>query len=77
MDIQAEKLKLIEWLLSLNDEAAIEKLNFLRESFNDATDWWDTISEGEKQSIERGLKDLESDNVVPHSQVREKYGKYL
>lgn len=77
MDIQSEKLKLIEWLISLQDQTVIEKLKFLRDNLSDTSDWWDTISEAEKESIDRGLKDIDSGRITPHSEVRKKYGKWL
>lgn len=77
MNIEAEKLKLIEWLVSLRDETTIEKLKFLRENLSDTTDWWDTISESEKESIDRGIKDIENGKTIPHSEVKKKYDKWL
>jgi hypothetical protein len=77
MNIEAEKLKLIEWLVSLRDETTIEKLKFLHENLSEATDWWDTISEAEKESIDRGIKDIENGKTIPHSEVKKKYDKYL
>ena len=47
MDIQAEKLKLIEWLLSLKDHSIIEKLNFFKENVSEKNDWWETLSDFE------------------------------
>jgi hypothetical protein len=76
MNIQSEKLKLIEWLVALQDKAIIEKIKFLRENPN-AADWWDTISEAEKESIDRGLKDIENGKTTPHSEIRKKYEKWL
>ncbi len=75
MDIQAEKYKLIEWLTSIKDQRIIEKIKLFRENLSDNTDWWDTISLTEKESIERGLKDIEEGRVIPHSEVMKKYGK--
>jgi predicted transcriptional regulator len=77
MNIEAEKLKLIEWLLSLRDETTIEKLKFLHENLSDSTDWWDTISENEKESIDRGIKDIKEGKTIPHSEVKKKYDKWL
>lgn len=77
MNIQVEKLKLIEWLISLQDQSIIEKLKFLKDNSSTSEDWWDTLSEAEKDSIERGLKDIEKGKVIPHSEVRKKYGKWL
>jgi hypothetical protein len=56
MNIQAEKLKLIEWLISLQDQSIIEKLKFLKDNSSDAGDWWDTLSEDQKASWSVGSK---------------------
>jgi len=77
MNIQAEKLKLIEWLISLQDRSIIEKLKFLHETKSIEEDWWETISESERASIDRGLKDIKAGKVLPHSEVRKKYEKWL
>ncbi|MBK6398464.1 MAG: hypothetical protein IPP27_10075 [Bacteroidetes bacterium] len=75
MDIQAEKLKLIEWLLSLKDHSIIEKLNFFKENVSEKNDWWETLSDFEKQSIDQGIKDIEEGKTLPHSEVMKKYGR--
>ena len=69
MDIQAEKLKLIEWLLSLKE------LNFFKENVSEKNDWWETLSDFEKQSIDQGIKDIEEGKTLPHSEVMKKYGR--
>lgn len=76
MDIQAEKLKLIEWLLSLKDHSIIEKLNFFKENISEKNDWWETLSDFEKQSIDQGIKDIEEGKTLPHSEVMKKYGRF-
>ena len=75
MDIQAEKLKLIEWLLSLKDHSIIEKLNFFKENVSEKNDWWEILSDFEKQSIDQGIKDIEEGKTLPHSEVMKKYGR--
>jgi flagellar motor protein MotB len=45
MDIQAEKIQLIEWLAALNKPSTIKKLVAIKEK---ETDWWDEISVEEK-----------------------------
>ncbi|MCB0801983.1 MAG: hypothetical protein KDB74_02695 [Flavobacteriales bacterium] len=77
MSVQAEKLKLIEWLVGLQDKSILERLKWLKEDANSATDWWDEISQTEKDSIERGLKDSQAGNTIPHDQVKARYAKYL
>lgn len=77
MNIQAEKLKLIEWLVSLKDKDVIERIKLLKESSANKTDWWDTISESEKIAIREGMEDLENGNTVSHDEVRKMYAKWL
>ena len=38
-------------------------------------DWWDEISEAEKESIELGLKDIEEDRMVSESDFLKTYGR--
>jgi hypothetical protein len=77
MNIQAEKLGLIEWLSTLNDISIIEKLKSIKEDYSKSKDWWDTLNKEEIESIERGLKDLEGGRVHSHETVRKVYEKYL
>lgn len=69
MDIQATKLDLIQWLIQLRDEKLIAKIQNLR---NEQTDWWDEISEEERQAIEEGLAQADRGELVPHEEVRKK-----
>ena len=75
MDIQAEKLKLIEWLASLSDQSIIEKLKLFRENFSEKADWWESLSKSEIESIDEGLRDIEEGKTLPHSEVMKKYGR--
>jgi predicted transcriptional regulator len=76
MNLDSEKLKIINWIASLSDESIIHKIKLLREQEKN-TDWWDEISEAEKASIKRGLEDAKAGRVVPHEEVRKKYEQYL
>ena len=40
-------------------------------------DWWDTISEQEKDAINTGLKQLENGEGIPHQEVKRKVDKLL
>jgi predicted transcriptional regulator len=77
MDIQAEKLNLIEWISRVNDQSIIAKLKKLQADYIGSDDWWDELNQEEKDSIERGLKDIEEGRVHSHERVKEIYGKYL
>ena len=77
MDILAEKYKLIEWLVSLEDEAIVLKLQELRKEALESGEPY-RISDVEKLFIQAGLKDLEEGNTISHEEVmkevREKCG---
>ena len=75
IDLQNKKIELIQWLSTLDNEIIIDKLMKLRES--EKADWWNEISEGEKESIEKGIEDANSGNLRPHSEVRKLYEKWL
>ena len=75
LNMQSKKLELIQWLSTLEDSSIIEKIIELRKSVN--KDWWNSISEDEKQSIDRGLEDAESGKLNPHSTARKLYEKWL
>ncbi len=74
-DLQNKKIKLIQWLSTLNDQSIIEKIMRLRE--DEKSDWWDEISEAEKNSIEKGIKDANEGKVKSHTEIRKSYEKWL
>lgn len=69
MDIQLEKYKLMEWLVSLKDESVISKLKTIKNSLSIPSEWADDISDTEKLLVEAGLKDIEEGNTFTHEQV--------
>lgn len=75
MDLQAEKLSLLEWLAGLNDPKTLKEFITLKKSKE--VDWWDEISEDEQAAINEGLAQLDRGEGIPHEQVmkevREKY----
>lgn len=77
MDIKAEKLGLIEWIAKLNDLKIIKKLKMIQEENINTSDWWDEINQEEKESIKRGLKDIEEGRVHSHETAKNIYEKYL
>jgi hypothetical protein len=77
MNIQTEKLGLIEWISKLNDTSIIEKLKSIKEDYSRSKDWWDSLNREELESIERGLKDLKDGKVHSHETARKVYEKYL
>ncbi|WP_211161621.1 hypothetical protein [Flavobacterium solisilvae] len=75
LNLQSKKLELIQWLSTIEDVVIIEKIMDLRK--NETKDWWDSISESEKKSIENGINDADSGKLNPHSNARKLYEKWL
>ena len=73
MGHDAIKLELIEWLTKLEDDNTIQFLKIIKDT-DSKNDWWNELSDKQKQGIQRGLKDVEDGRVIPHDEVRLKYG---
>ncbi|WP_166920167.1 hypothetical protein [Flavobacterium poyangense] len=75
LNIQSKKLELIQWLSTIEDLAILNKIIDLKKEENKK--WWDSISENEKQSIEKGLQDAEAGKLNSHSIAKQLYDKWL
>ena len=56
MSTQILKLELITWLTGLTDKKLLESLHSIKNSV-EAGDWYDTLTESQKQFLERGIQD--------------------
>ena len=77
MDIQTEKLDLIEWISKLNDSSVIKKLRSIKENYAKSKDWYADLDEEELASIDRGLKDIDEGRLNDHDAAQKIYEKYL
>ena len=74
MGHDAIKLELIQWLTKLDNKETIEYLKIVKDSQSANNDWWDDLSDAQKQGIESGLDDIENGRTISHDAVKEKYG---
>jgi hypothetical protein len=78
MNISAEKLDIIQRICEIQDNDLIDLIkNIVDIPRSSKTDWWDQITQEEKESINRGLDDLQNGKVHSHDQIRKKYEKWL
>ena len=70
-----QKIELIQWLSSLDDKTILDKLVQFRK--NETKDWWNTISNEEKISVEKGIEAADNKKLNDHSSVRKLYEKWL
>lgn len=75
MDIQAEKLRLIQWLAELNDVEILGEIISLRKAKD--IDWWDKLSNEERSEIEIGISQADKGEVISHTEAMAKYKKWL
>ncbi|HUH73898.1 MAG TPA: hypothetical protein VLZ75_05770 [Chitinophagales bacterium] len=75
IDIQNKKMELIQWLTTLEDTTLIQKILDLKK--NETDDWWNKISDTEKQSIEKGISDANEGKIKSNSEAQKIYGKWL
>jgi len=75
MDTQEIKNELIQWLTDLEDSTVLQKVLDLRE--RESKDWWDDISQVEKEAIERGLADSNNGKLKPNIEAKKIYEKWL
>ena len=70
MDFSAKKLDLIQWLVQLNDEQLLNKIQALQK---EDTDFWNELSEPQRQEIKNGLAELEAGQKHDYESVVAKY----
>lgn len=70
MDISAIKLDLIQWLIQLNDEHLLNKIQALQA---EDVDFWNELSEPQRQEIKKGLAELETGQKHDYESVVAKY----
>ncbi len=69
MNLETRKVNLINWISSVQEADIIEKLEALQK---EGADWWDKVSEEDKQAIDEGLEQLDRGEFLTRSEVRAK-----
>jgi len=65
------KNEMIEWIFDPKNEDLLETLKLIKES-SDGSDWYDSLSDGEKKSIERGISDHKSGKTLSSKEFWDK-----
>jgi predicted Zn-ribbon and HTH transcriptional regulator len=72
MDIQTEKLKLIELLLHTNNPSIIEKIKTIFQS-EESQDIWEELTDKQKVEIENALSEVKNGQTVPFEELLERH----
>jgi len=74
MDLQAEKLNILQTILNTNDESLIMDVKaFLSDR---KTDWFDELSPEQQHDVLEGLAQADNGETVSHSEVVKLFGKW-
>jgi len=66
MNLQAKKLNLIEWLLKLQDETILDKIELLKKH---SVDHWDDLTDEQKAEIDSSINELDANEGILHEEV--------
>lgn len=69
MNIQAEKLDIIQWLAKVNDSNIIRQFMLLKRSNEEVVSA--SLSEAEKKAVDKGLESLRKGRFKTHNEVTE------
>jgi hypothetical protein len=72
MDLQAEKLKLVQAILNISDISLIKEVEDLLKSHN--YDWYDSLTEDQQQSVMRGLEQADRGETISHEEAIARLG---
>ena len=75
MNLAITKLQLVKKLLGTNDKGIINHMKAVFATQDES--WWEELPDEIKLSVEKGLKQSESGQTIPHEEVMKRYGKWL
>lgn len=70
MDLKARKLELVQNILDTKEEGILEQVKLIFDSSKE--DWWDLISDHEKNIISEGITQLDRGEGIPNEEVSRK-----
>lgn len=74
MNLQAEKLNILQAIMNTDDEGLIMDVKaFLSDR---KSDWFDELSEDQQKDVLEGLAQADKGEVVSHSEVVKLFGKW-
>ncbi|EMR03924.1 hypothetical protein [Cesiribacter andamanensis] len=74
MNIQALKYEIIEWITRTNDNSLLKTLKSIKDSNAATTDWFDNLSQEEKESLNRGISEHDKGDVLTSKEFWTGYG---
>ena len=72
MNIQAEKLELIRMVLNIKKPSVLSRIRKILEK-EESTDFWNTLSEEERENIRQGIEELDNGEKYPYDEIMAKH----
>ena len=76
MDLQAQKIELIQLLLNTTKPSIIGKVKNLLVQESDSSDFWDELNPELQSAIDKSLAQADAGNLVSHEDVMSKHSKW-
>ena len=70
MSVADLKTDLIKLVVITEDKAFLKYMIDNFKSYHQGEDWWDNLSDYEREMIEAGLKEIDKGKGIPYEQVR-------
>jgi hypothetical protein len=74
MNLQAEKLNILQTIMNTNDEGLIMDVKAFLSGRK--ADWFDELSDEQKKDVLEGLAEADRGETVPHSEVVKLFAKW-
>lgn len=74
--LTTKKQELIDWIDQLEDQAMLENVDMLKKA-SEGSDWWNEISEAEKESIKQGREDIKEGRTISKKEFLKKHAHRL
>jgi hypothetical protein len=75
MNIEAEKISLVKLLLDTEDINVLNQVKKILSKENEKGDFWDELSDAQKEEINLGIKQLDAGEGIPYEEVLKKISK--
>ncbi|WP_295655101.1 hypothetical protein [uncultured Mucilaginibacter sp.] len=72
MDLQAEKLDLLQAIISTNDESLIRDIQSLLK--NRDADWFDELNSEQQADVLEGILQLDNGKSFDHEEAKKRFG---
>ena len=72
MSLQAEKLEILKLILETDNPGILKSIKSLLWK-EEKTDFWETLSQDQRDEIQEGIRDIENGNIVDYDDFMVKF----